>query len=223
MNFEASLPKPNSVTLENQLTALETYGKALDATLDAYISDKFFTTDVGGDVAGQVATMKEILKAYFLRQWLTENGVMTELSSLTTLGPDAKPVIDVWTAQASHVEALTKSLTNLMAKLQPIKDASNTVMQNLTGGDTSSTEETPPADDASGGEDDFGSGDEGGDDFGGEEEDATTEDATPVDDASAGEETPKEDKDAEKDKKDTDDKEDKKPDGKKEDEKKGKE
>lgn len=166
MSFEVTLPKPNSVTLENQVTALETYTKALDATLEAWVSEKFFTSDIGGDIANQVATVKEVLKAYYLRQWMAENGVMTELSNLTTTGPDGEPLVDIYKMQAEHISALSLSLTKFMAILQPTKDASNDVTSNFTEGSGGSSMDTSSSDD-SGEDDGFG-----GDDFGMDDEDA---------------------------------------------------
>jgi hypothetical protein len=133
MNFEVALPIPNSVTLETQMTALETYIKALDTTLDAWISEKFFTTDLGGDVANQVATIKEVLKAYFIRKWMSENGVMTELNSLTTLSNDGEPAIDIYKLQESHIEGLTKSLTRFMFNINKVKESSETVLNSIGG------------------------------------------------------------------------------------------
>jgi len=165
MNFEVSLPKPNSVTLENQMAALEIYSKALDTCLDAVISDKFFTSDTGGDVANQVNTIKEVLKAYYLRSWMSENGVMPELAELTILDHEGKPVVDVYKQQQSHIENLTKALTSFMVGLKEVKDASNTVMNSI-GGVPEETTSSSSTDGSSGdtGGDDFGG--DGGDDFG---------------------------------------------------------
>lgn len=162
MSFEVSLPQPGTVTLENQLVALETYVKGLDATLDAYISDRFFTTDTGGDVANQVTVIKEVLRAYFLRQWMAENGVMTELAALTTMGSDDKPAVDIFGAQQAHLEALGKSLTELMKSLQPVKDANNETVSSLTVSDTPA----PSSTDTGTSGDDSGLGSDTGGDFG---------------------------------------------------------
>lgn len=183
MSFEVALPKPNSVTLENQLTALETYTKALDATLDSWISSSFFNSDTAGEVSSQVDTIKEMLKAYFIRQWLSENGVMTELSTLTATDSEGKPMLDLYAAQKTHIEALTKSLTALMVGLQEVKNASDTVLENkvgeMEGGSAPASDST---DDTGGADDGFGT-----DDFGTDSSDLDLSDmgATPAADTGA--------------------------------------
>ncbi|EKD22549.1 MAG: hypothetical protein ACD_84C00052G0001, partial [uncultured bacterium] len=155
MNFEVSLPAPNSVTLENQMEAFKAYSEALDVTLDAWISDKFFTSDTGGDVAGQVGTIKEVLKAYYLRKWMAENGVMTELSALTTSNHDGDASVDLYEQQEAHIEGLIKSLTRFMVGISKVKEAGNTVLTELTdtsggggsGGDTPTDDSTSAAGD----------------------------------------------------------------------------
>jgi hypothetical protein len=180
-NLEITLPKPNSVTLENQLAALETYTKALDATLDAWISDKFFTTEMGGDVANQVNTVKEVLKAYFLRKWMAENGVMTELSKLTATSDEGGAAIDIFDVQTEHIAALTKSLTDFLSGLKPIKDKSNKEIEKI-GGAGSFASPSPEGGGGGGEEPDLGlGGSELGIDLGGGEETkaAGGEEATP--------------------------------------------
>ena len=133
MNFEVTLPMPNSVTLENQMSGLETYSKALDASIEAWVSEKFFTPDMGGEVANQVAVIKEVLKAHFLRKYMANEGIMTELAELTTLSHDGLPAIDIYQTQKDHLANLTKSLTVFMAGLKEVKDKSNEVMQEIGG------------------------------------------------------------------------------------------
>jgi len=157
MNFEVTLPKPNSITLENQLTALETYTKALEATLDAWISDKFFNSEIGGDVANQVNTVKEVLKAYYIRKWMAENGVMPELAELTTTNHNGDPTVDVFKMQQSHIESLTKSLTDFMVNINKSKEASNKKIEEIGG-----VGEEPTPSSSSDSESDFGGSGDGG-------------------------------------------------------------
>jgi hypothetical protein len=150
MNFQVTLPKPNSVTLENQLVALETYSKALDIYLDNMLNTDMFTQDTIGQVSGQVDTVKAIVRSYFIRNWMAENAFLPELSALTTLDEDGKPKLDLFALQGDHLAAMNKSLTQFMVGLQPIKQASDKVMDALVG----QTEPAPePEADAGGGGD----------------------------------------------------------------------
>jgi hypothetical protein len=183
MNFEVSLPKPNSVTLENQMTALKTYKEALDAALDAYISEEFFTESTGGEIASEVTAIKAVLKAYYVRQWMAENGMLTEISSLTNVNSKGLPAVDVYQIQQSHIQNLTKALTRFMVNLKPVKDASDKVVNAMGGVDNDSGNES--------GSDDFTSGDGGDGDFGLDDPD------TPSDEVTAEAPTEKEPKEGE--------------------------
>ena len=140
--FNVTLVKPNSVTLENLVMALETYTKALDLCLDAYINDRFFTTDTVGEVANQINTLKEVLRAYYIRRWMANNGMMAELSELCTTTVDNKPTVDIYELQESHIESLTKSLTKYMVGIQKTKEASDVVINSITDSSSESEFET---------------------------------------------------------------------------------
>lgn len=160
--FYVELPKPSSVTLENQLTDLRTYSDALDAALDAYISDGFFTTSTAGEVSNEANTIRALIKSYFVRKWLSDKGVLPELAELTANDEEGNPQLNLMTTMTDHVKALVRSGITALAKLAPIVQAANKDMADMnvepssdSGGDYSS--------------DDSGSGDDGGgDDFGGD-------------------------------------------------------
>lgn len=200
MNFEVSLPSPNTVTLENQMEALKNYTEALDTALDAYISDSFFTTDVGGDLANEVSTAKAAIKAYFVRKWMVENSVLPELADLTTTSEDGKPMLNLFEVQSDHINSLTKSLSRLMVKTFKTREDANKVVEAMGGelegggGDSSSS-----SDDNSGSDDDLGMGDFdlGSDMPGSEEEQPAEEPAAEETPPKEGEEeTPPEDENA---------------------------
>ncbi|MNU19561.1 hypothetical protein D3C71_77900 [compost metagenome] len=160
LSFEVTLPRPNSATLENQATAMDTYTKMLDASLNAWVDGSFFTTETGGDVAGQVETMKQMLRAHFLRQWMAENGVMPELAVLTMQDEEGNPEMDVMKLNQAHVQGLIKSMTTFMEGMQPAKEAANKIMSGLNV-DTSTTSSGTPDDnlESAGGGGDTGGGD----------------------------------------------------------------
>lgn len=187
--METQLPRPNTVTLENQMAAYETYTKVLDQLLDAWISDSFFTEEMGGDVAQHTATIRNVVRAYFIRKWAAENGVMPELSDITAVDDDGKAQTNFWDMQQGHMESITKTLSKFMARLQPSKDAANTIVATSTdSSETAGSAAAPASYDGGGGgglDDGFG----GGDDFGGLDDTTPPEDEVPGDDTTTSETT----------------------------------
>lgn len=146
LNFEVTLPSPNSITLDNQLEAMKTYSEALDAGLEHWLNENFFTQDAAGEVANQVQTTVAIVKAQLMRNWMAENGVLPELSDLTTLSEDGTPNIHFGEGHDTHMAALAKAMGDLVQNLKPIRDASdarlNALGEDLQGGGGGGNEES---------------------------------------------------------------------------------
>jgi len=132
----ASLPKPNMVTLENQMTAYQKYKEGLELAIDAWIASEFFTQDLVGNISTEVDALKKSVVAYFLRKFMAENGIFTELSELTTQDESGVPALNLFEAQKSHLEGLVKSFTENVIKLTRIKNASDAALDATGAGGT---------------------------------------------------------------------------------------
>jgi hypothetical protein len=154
--FEITLPRPNSITLENQMSALDTYSKALDAGIEAWLSEKFFTQELVGEISQEVSALKESIKALYLRKFMSENGILPELAQLTTADEDGKPAINVFEQHKSHIESLVKSLTENVVKMSVVKNASSQILQTTGLANQPATGEGGGTDEFGGGGDEFG-------------------------------------------------------------------
>lgn len=164
--FEVFLPAPNSVTLDNQKEALDKYIESLDAVLDSYISDKFFTDSTGGNISGDVGVMREVVRAYFIRKWIAENGMLPEIAQLTATSEDGAPMVNFYDEQRAHIDALAKSLTNFMVKVHKAKEENNQRLDKLGMDETGTDGSTSTTTSETGGEGGSEFGGEGGGDFG---------------------------------------------------------
>ena len=200
------LPKPDITTLATQTEAFEQYSNALDKAIDAWISSDFITTDLAGETSTTIDVIKQVVKSYFLRNWMSENGYMSELNDIVTADEDGNATLDIYDINKTHVEGIVRSSIRLIKAMQPVKNAADKDLESmnveLEGESLSSS-----SDDTSGSEfggDDFGFG---GDDFGGGEMDfggdmtgetpaEETPEETPPTEEEPKEETP-EDKDVE--------------------------
>jgi len=200
-SFKALLPKPNSATIENQTKALQTYIEGLDLALDAWVSDKFITEDTGGQLSRYVGSFREMIRAYFIRQWLTENGMLPELSALTATDKDNKLSLDLFDLAIRHNNQVNVSMLKGVLKLTELYKKVDTKLEELgaEGSGASSGNDTGNSDGSEGGMDGgFGDEPDFGSDFGTEEEpadDATQsnpEEKTPPGNETEVKETPKE-------------------------------
>lgn len=155
-----SLPKPNTVTLENQMAAYDKYVEGLDKTLDAWISSTFFTSDMVGAISADVDAIRASVRALYLRKFMAENGIFTELADLTAQDESGNPALNLFESQKTHLEGLIKSFTENIVKLAVVKNDANKILDTTGatpeggGGFGGGTE--------GGGTDEFGAGGEGG-------------------------------------------------------------
>lgn len=188
--IETALPAPDSVTLENQMKAFETYKGALQTAIDAYISTDFMEGTTLGELGGSVEVTRKALEAYFLRVWLAENNVLPELAAIVMVDEDGNPGLDLLEENEAHIEGLARSLEKFMTFIKENRakrDKRVTAQDEKLG----TTEPAEIGEVSSGGEDtpmDFGGGgDLGNDDFNLDEPAAT--DATPPEDGNGTQQT----------------------------------
>lgn len=158
LGVDVALPRPDSVSMETQLKALEVHEATLEKGLDQYVNSAFFTQDLGGTVANQVEPLRAMAKAYFMRKFMLENGILPELADLTIENDDGRASIDLYKEQENLLKGLIKSFSKFMANIYPTKTAADQVMDALgAGGDSFGG--GGGFDDNSGG-DNFGGGDD---------------------------------------------------------------
>ena len=184
-NVELDLPKPDITSIETQISAFDQYVESLDKTLDAWLSSDILSNDLAGEINGNIDSIKAVVRSHYLRQWLSENGFMSELNEIITADEDGSPTIDIYDIQKTHMEGLVRSSVKFIASLKEIRDAANKDLENMgvEEGDMTADDSTDTEDTAG---DDFGADDFGMDDIGGDtvEEDQTDE---PADEESATE------------------------------------
>jgi hypothetical protein len=155
-NIQLDLPKPDETTVKNQTEAFDEYVEALDKAIGYWISSEIITNDVSGEVNSNIDSIKAVLKAHFVRQWMANNNFMSELSDVVTADEDGNPNLNVFDINKQHIESIGKSVLTFIKSLKPAKDAMNKDIANLNveAGETSDN-----------GSEDNSVNDERGDDF----------------------------------------------------------
>jgi hypothetical protein len=119
-----SLPKPDGASNEALFVELKSYIEALDVALnDGYLPDAVFDTSSMGDSPLSASAMRDIIKAHFIRQWLSNNNFMPELANLTSTLEDGKPAMNIREAMSDHAKALAAAGVSYIKGLEPVKEA----------------------------------------------------------------------------------------------------
>jgi hypothetical protein len=157
--FSVELPKPTSVTLEQQMTDLETYSSAVEKAIDlAYMNDQIINENSMGEFSQNIEMLKALYKAHFIRKYLTEKGILTELADITSLNEEGKAAIDMPADTEEHLLSLIRSMVPTVAVMNTIKKKMENASDELG---FATPEEVQAPTDEGGGSDQFGSGGEG--------------------------------------------------------------
>ena len=152
------LPKPDITSLKSQAEDYEDYKTALDSTLSAWISSDFITSDLAGELSGNIETIVAVLKNYYLRAWMANNNYMSELADITTLSDVGKPTIDVYEVNKVHIDALMRSSLAFIKSMSGIRADSDKIMSelNIDPNESEATDDSSSDTNDTSGEDDFG-------------------------------------------------------------------
>lgn len=135
-NFEVSLAQPDTVVLKNQQEAMDTYEQMLDKAIAYYISTDILPPSMVGEQANErIDEIRQIAKGHFMRLWLNDNHVLSELSQLGQVDDEGNPVLDLGKVLKDHIHAMTKSTVTLMGVTVPVGQAADRDIEKITGGE----------------------------------------------------------------------------------------
>ncbi|MNC19904.1 hypothetical protein D3C75_678440 [compost metagenome] len=169
--LEVALPAPDNTQHERQAESYRAYSDLLDSTLEAYITPDLFPDEVLG-MSGVADKILNHVKAYFKRQWLTNNNVMPELGVLLEMDGD-KPAFSLLDYMATAQSTMGRAFMEFMKHEVDTKDAFAKEFKkvieassDMGGGGFGGDDSGGFGDDTGGTDDDMG-GDDGFGDMGG--------------------------------------------------------
>ena len=161
--LEVTLPAPDNTQHEKQSEAFRAYNDLLDSSLEAYITPDLFPDEILGGVAGVADKILNHVKAYFKRQWLTQNNVMPELGVLLEMDGD-KPAFSLLdymaTSQSTMGRAFMEFIKHENETKKKVAEEFKKLIEDAGGGGDSFGGDGGFGDDTGGGGDD-GFGDAG--------------------------------------------------------------
>jgi hypothetical protein len=158
LNLE--LPKPDETSVDTQFEAYTKYEEALDKAIESWVSPDIITSDISGEISNYIDTIKKIVRAHYLRQWMSNNNFLSELGDLVTKNEDGNPNMDLFEINKSHIEGLVKTSIRFIDSMKLVKAAANKDIETLG---TEPAQSSSSNDDSS--TDDPSMSQTGGDDF----------------------------------------------------------
>jgi len=131
-SLEASLPRPTSVSLDRQMESYGKYKTAVEEALNAYFDNSSFTDQLAGQSSEQLESIKNACRDYFLRQYLSENGILPEVTRLTAASGAGGKASDAFVdAHNRHVEVINKIVTEIFEAAKKTKEKTDDKLEKL--------------------------------------------------------------------------------------------
>lgn len=140
------LPKPETVTHQNQMTDLEEYEKSLDKKLEQYFNSDIFKQETFGELANNVELMRAAIKAYYMRKEMDRMGMGTDLNDLFNFNETSENIGQetIYAETSEFVKRSINGLAKFIKEAEEFREASNRAAETLavsgmdTGGGDSS-------------------------------------------------------------------------------------
>lgn len=164
-NLVITFPKPDDAANAQIYESFDNEKKYVTDAIEFWFSNTVIPNDVSGEINNNADTIKSMLIAYHMREWMTKNNFMMDLGDVVKTTEDDKPMLDIYEMTTQHTKGVMRSIIKLLRALRPAKNAANTDLTNM---DTEPGEASSASSSSDSGSDDGGSEDDqgGGDDFG---------------------------------------------------------
>ena len=179
--IEVSLPEADSSKTASEMEAFNEYEAALEVFLNAFISDEMMSPELMGEEVGNaVRSMRPVIKAYFLRRYLSNKNIAPELFSLVATGDMENEYFDILEQHEDYIESIMPAFKKFIIRTMQMGNQGDGVVQaaksileqvkearaKALGGEAESYVDSGDTDSGNEDEDAEGEGDDGDDPFG---------------------------------------------------------
>lgn len=105
--IEIKLPEADTSKVASEMEAFNAYEQALEVFLNAFISDEMMSTELMGEEVGNaVRSMRPVIKAHFLRRYLSDKNIAPELFSLVATGDMENEYFDILEQHEDYIKSI---------------------------------------------------------------------------------------------------------------------
>lgn len=152
--FELTLPSPDTVKSETTGELYKKQSELVEAVLKDWISEDMMSAEiVGEEMAGHMRVVFAQYKSFFMRQWQVKNGLLPEMTKLTSVDEDGETELDMAEIQATHNASMMEGILKLLTSNKKQKEKNDKELQKAGVAEGDATPADSSAD--AGGGDDF--------------------------------------------------------------------
>lgn len=116
-NLDVTLPLPDNTSVKEQKESFDEIVAFYDAAIDQFFSEEFLTEqDLGIIGAENIDKTKTFIKAHFVRKWMREQGIRTELFDLLIQDDEGKPMLDILSEKEDYMNVISESILKMFAR-----------------------------------------------------------------------------------------------------------
>ena len=128
--IEVSLPEADSSKTASEMEAFNEYEAALEVFLNAFISDEMMSPELMGEEVGNaVRSMRPVIKAYFLRRYLSNKNIAPELFSLVATGDMENEYFDILEQHEDYIESIMPAFKKFIIRTMQMGNQGDGVVQ----------------------------------------------------------------------------------------------
>ena len=172
--LEVELPRIEETKTDNMKEAFNAYKTSLDDVVDMFLGSDSVPNSLVGVLGDKLEDVKFAIKNSLLRKWMSDNNYMEDFLKATSLDPDNKPMLDIYSEFNVYIDGLADIIKPFLEELNKRKEVNDADLNKIDGDNEEESDDNNDNTDDTGDDNTDNGGDQVGDD---ETEDNVGDDA----------------------------------------------
>jgi hypothetical protein len=119
--LDVSLPRIEETKTDNMKEAFNAYKTSLDDIIDMFFGSEAVPNNLVGVLGDKLEDVKFAIKNSLLRKWMSDNNYMEDFLKATSIDPDGKPILDIYSEFNVYIDGLADIIKPFLEELNKRK------------------------------------------------------------------------------------------------------
>ena len=135
-SLEIELPRIEETKTDNMKEAFDAYKSSLDDVVDMFLGSDAVPNSLVGVLGDKLEEVKTAIKNSLLRKWMSDNNYMEDFLKATSLDPDDKPILDIYSEFNVYIDGLANIIKPFLEELNDRKVKNDETLNKIDGNDS---------------------------------------------------------------------------------------